>query len=399
MDPTAIELATFASVGIVATWAGLTGMADRNTVGGSLFEALGLTTTQAPRIIGIIPEADFTAALQSWRIPRLAADGTPLAPPDRAPTMAELGQATLFGRACRISAGNGDTLESLRAAAKAAGPPPANFPSPATGSRRLKMSAIASHFDDTEFDMAPEQELMRCFKRYEMHLRPWWTPRPRRRTNTWAGECDQVYLGQRVATIRGLWNFWSAWTSSDEESQIIWLQHRKGRSIADHRTPWSFKHFHVGVLLQCTDECIGDDGSSWPWGIAILQTTCHQTAWQVQSEDLADPVSSWQQVQTRAHGENEKDLAIGARRSCCTWGIHGLWGHTSLESGVSQSRGRRNLLAWAGNRTCVVGPYTCGWHWWSRARRCGSDACRFRRSSRKWSRVCTYVPTFTANQA
>ena len=167
MDPTAIEIATFASVGVVATWAGLTGMADRTTVGGSLFEALGLVTTQAPRIIGIIPEADFTAAMQNWRIPRLDAAGAPLVPPDRAPTMAELGQATLFGRACRITAGNGDTLESLRAAAKAAGAPPASSTPTPSGSRRLKMSAIASQVDDTEFDMAPEQELMRCFKRYE----------------------------------------------------------------------------------------------------------------------------------------------------------------------------------------------------------------------------------------
>ena len=170
MDPTQAELATFNDVGVIGGWAGFTDLGNENSVGGSLFSTLGLVTTQVPRVIGIISEADYATAVQTWRIPRIGADGNPMVPPTRAPTVAELGQATLFGRACRISAGNGDTLESLRAMAKAGPPQQPGSASAAPGSasgRKLKMTAVASQVDDSEFDMAPEQELMRCFKRYE----------------------------------------------------------------------------------------------------------------------------------------------------------------------------------------------------------------------------------------
>ena len=91
-----------------------------------------------------------------------------MAPPDRAPTMAQFGQAVLFGRACRIAAGNGETLEDLRAKAKAAGTASA-APAPASTStsKKLKMNALALQVDDSEFDMAPEQDLMQCFRRCE----------------------------------------------------------------------------------------------------------------------------------------------------------------------------------------------------------------------------------------
>ena len=108
---------------MVAAWAGFSGMAADTTVGGSLFATLGLTTALVPRIIGVISEAGYTAAIQTWRVPRR-----------------NLGILTghqwlhqivhllwlnlvrqLFGRACRIAAGNGETLEDLRAKAKAAG--------------------------------------------------------------------------------------------------------------------------------------------------------------------------------------------------------------------------------------------------------------------------------------
>ena len=88
-------------------------------------------------------------------------------PADRAPTMAEHGQAMLFGRACRITAGNGETIEELRARAKAASVPPPVATAPASTGRKLKMTSIASQVDDSEFDMAPESELLLCFRRYE----------------------------------------------------------------------------------------------------------------------------------------------------------------------------------------------------------------------------------------
>ena len=169
MDPTAAELATFTTVEAIGTWVGFTELTDENSIGGSLFKLLGLTTTQAPRIIGIISEADFTTAVQAWRIPRIDPAGQPLAPPDRAPTMAEIGQSALFGRTCRIVSGNGETIEQLTRRANAApvNPPSVPAANASSSSRKLKMSSIASQVDDSEFDMAPEAELMRCFKRYE----------------------------------------------------------------------------------------------------------------------------------------------------------------------------------------------------------------------------------------
>ena len=169
MDPTSAEIAAFTTVAAVAAWAGFEGdLTDQATTGNSLLRSLGLTTTQAPRVLGIIAEDDFKTAVGAWRISTGPdADGNPTS---RAPTLAEVGQASLFGRACRLVAGNGDTLEELRARAKAASSrptPPAPRPPSPTGTRKIKMNTIASQVDDSEFELAPEADLMRCFRRYE----------------------------------------------------------------------------------------------------------------------------------------------------------------------------------------------------------------------------------------
>ena len=99
----------FSTVVQVAEWAGFDAatIANANTVGGSLLYTLGLETTDPPRVIGIIPESDMESALGTWRVPRRNPDGTAMDPPQRAPTLAELGRAKVFARACRLHAGNG----------------------------------------------------------------------------------------------------------------------------------------------------------------------------------------------------------------------------------------------------------------------------------------------------
>ena len=136
---------------------------NANSIGGSLLHHLGLTSGHAVRIIGILPEADYDAAVQNWRVPRRAADGTALDPATRLPTVAESGQARLFGRACGITSGNGQSLAELQARLAALQSTPATTPA-SPGNRKLKMNSIASQVDDTEFEMSSEADLMNCFR-------------------------------------------------------------------------------------------------------------------------------------------------------------------------------------------------------------------------------------------
>lgn len=87
-DPTAVELLSFTTVELVAAHAQIGGMhADRTSVLGSLFSALGLEPNTLPAVIGVVSEADFDTAITTWQIvTALDGDGNPTA--RRAPTLA-----------------------------------------------------------------------------------------------------------------------------------------------------------------------------------------------------------------------------------------------------------------------------------------------------------------------
>ena len=107
---------------------------------------------------------DFKLILGSWKIPT-ADPATP-----RAPSLVEAGAAELVIRACQLVGGKGRTLEELNKAIITAtkAPPPTPTPAPVSPPvRKLKMSAIASQVDDTEFNLLAESEMIKLYAEYE----------------------------------------------------------------------------------------------------------------------------------------------------------------------------------------------------------------------------------------
>jgi hypothetical protein len=172
-DPTDIELGTFIAVPRVADWAQLAGtVADPLTARGSLFtNVLGCNAGTHPRVIGILPKADYEAFLGggAWMIDR-PNDGAGAAQAPRLPTVSETGAAELFGRACRIVAGTENTREAeakqaedtrqlAMAKAKAASSPP-------TKKNAIKLDNVAAQATDAEVDPISETEYETCFANY-----------------------------------------------------------------------------------------------------------------------------------------------------------------------------------------------------------------------------------------
>ena len=137
-----------------------------------IFATVGVTSHVAPRVIGIVSEADYESVIARWKIPQIGADGNPTGG-GVAPTMAQLGAAKLVGRACRIVAGNGATLEELKAVAAAAKAAPVPLPSSPSGAtstaaqRKVKLSAVLSQVDDSEIEVISEKEILKSYLRYE----------------------------------------------------------------------------------------------------------------------------------------------------------------------------------------------------------------------------------------
>jgi len=104
MDPTPDEQEGFNTINDVANWAALP--EDGGTFEsprGSLFRALGVNGTEHPRTLAAISEATYDAVIAAWRIGW------------HAPTPAQLAQAGLLARGCRVKcrsqqipAGGGD---------------------------------------------------------------------------------------------------------------------------------------------------------------------------------------------------------------------------------------------------------------------------------------------------
>ena len=173
MDPTEAERTAMVNMAKVFSWAGFVegDIINANTVTGSLASLLGVTQHVAPRVIGIISEADYDSAVTRWKVPQIGSDGNPMPGGGSPPTMAQLGAAKLVGRACRVIAGNGTTIEDLKAmAAKASAPPPTTPTAAASSSaalRKVKLSAVLSQVDDSEIDVLDEKEILKGYLRYE----------------------------------------------------------------------------------------------------------------------------------------------------------------------------------------------------------------------------------------
>ena len=166
MDLSDVDRAAMVDMKGVMTWSGFSGddMADKATVAGSLADLLGVEPTTHPRVLGILNISDFEDAVKVWRVPGPANT-------DRAPTLAEVGKATLVGAACRSLTGLGELamlrneVAALKAAPGASGSTASATSSAAT--RRIKMSAVISQVDDSEVYMMEEKEIIKCYARYE----------------------------------------------------------------------------------------------------------------------------------------------------------------------------------------------------------------------------------------
>ena len=156
----------------VIDWAGFTGddLSSEKTVGGTLAMLLGVTESTAPRSLALVDEADALAVIQKWKVPKIDADGNCTY---HSPTIAQLGQAKLVFRACKVVCGNGQTLEDLQKQLKEAQAQTQSSATPTAVStaadRKVKLSAILSQVDDSEAKVMSEKDLVTAYMRYSGH--------------------------------------------------------------------------------------------------------------------------------------------------------------------------------------------------------------------------------------
>ena len=98
MDPTEAERNAMVNMAKVFKWAGFVeaDIINASTVTGSLASLLGVTQHVAPRVIGIIAEADYDSVIAKWKVPQIGSDGNPMPGGGSPPTMAQLGAAKLW---------------------------------------------------------------------------------------------------------------------------------------------------------------------------------------------------------------------------------------------------------------------------------------------------------------
>ncbi|CAK0827555.1 unnamed protein product [Prorocentrum cordatum] len=125
---------------------------------GALFQALGVDGSEHPRIIGALQAADFDAIVRAVQVQDPAGGGSAGGPPPMLdPTPAQLSQAGLLGRACRVSVG---TQPSAAAAAAAQ----------AAAQTAVKMAGTINQTDDTEVDILDEHAIKIAYKNYHNRI-------------------------------------------------------------------------------------------------------------------------------------------------------------------------------------------------------------------------------------
>ena len=135
--PTDAELAAMLTMKEALTWADMEGdTADEASIAGSFLKLIGARATTKPRTLSTVKPADFQAILTSWRVP------TGVGAETRAPTLVEIGEATLVLRACQLVGGKGQTLAEMQTyiAAEKAAPATPTSPAAAVNLRKVKMT-------------------------------------------------------------------------------------------------------------------------------------------------------------------------------------------------------------------------------------------------------------------
>ena len=103
MDPTTQEIAAFAVIDDLATWAGISNVQmaglgtppqpPRASVRDTFYEFLGVDGTEHWRLVAAYNETDFTKLLETWKVHAVE------------PNIIQRAAAGLFGRAARVAAG------------------------------------------------------------------------------------------------------------------------------------------------------------------------------------------------------------------------------------------------------------------------------------------------------
>ena len=163
MDPEPERLRTLTNIDLVAQWAELDGARDDETSPrGALFRLLGFHGAEHPRFVGIRPEADFQALLGAWRIPVPPTAAEPN-PRPVAPTFAQLGQAGIFARTCRVIVGT----EPSNRPAPAMPPPVPAAPTVAAG-RKIKMAQAINQTDEDEVEPMDQTAINAAYALYQL---------------------------------------------------------------------------------------------------------------------------------------------------------------------------------------------------------------------------------------
>eukprot|EP00435_Cladocopium_sp_Y103_P032345 s490_g8.t1 len=159
MDPDPTTAAGLINLDLVAQWAELEGTRDNvNTPRGSLFRLMGFHGAEHPRFLGIRSAADVDALLATWTITPAAAAGAPR-PPASPPTFAQLGQAGIFARTCRVLSGT---------EASNVVPPPPVPPAPSSSAnRKIKMAQVINQTDEDEIEPMSATQVHQAYATYK----------------------------------------------------------------------------------------------------------------------------------------------------------------------------------------------------------------------------------------
>ena len=166
MDPTDEQIDGFNTVLSIAQWVELPGdPGEANSAMARLFALLGTNGTQHPRVLGCMPETDYTALLEEWTYGE----------PDAPPTPVCKVQAGLIGRVARIKCGIDKTQKALReekevadrASAAAAASASVTGASSTSKTRKVKLSTIVSQSNEDEVELISDEKVNGCFKHYK----------------------------------------------------------------------------------------------------------------------------------------------------------------------------------------------------------------------------------------
>ena len=163
-DPTDVELLAFNTINDVADWAGVPGNnTDETSARKALFELLGAEPTLLPRIIGIVDEPTYVAALSTWQVSSVNVG------------LAVRSSGLLLGKACRIHAGTQSTIAAVTAAAAASAAHTAAastlalaHSAPTVASRKIRLNQVINQIDDTEVTIMDDVSVLQCYARYEI---------------------------------------------------------------------------------------------------------------------------------------------------------------------------------------------------------------------------------------